>query len=379
MLVLDFSQFLSGPSASLRLADLGARVIKIERENTGDPCRRLTLKNININDDSLLFHTINRNKESYTADLKKNNDLLKIKELISYADVVIENFRPGTMEKFELDYKSLAKINPGLIYGSISGYGKEGPWRDKPGQDLLAQALSGLTWLNGNKDQPPTPFGLSVADLLAGAHLAQGILTCLIKKGASGKGDLVEVSLLESLLQFQFEVFTTHLNDGEKEPIRSKANNAHAYLAAPYGIYETKDGYIALAMGSVVTLGKLLASPELRKYEDPDTWFTKRDEIKEIIANKLKEQPTDEWINILESGEYWCSDVFNWEQLIKHEGFHALDMIQDIVIAEDTSVKTTRSPIRIDGEIIKSSKKAPLLGEDNQKIDDEFHLTGGAL
>lgn len=258
LVVLDMSQFLAGPSCALRLADLGARVIKIERPQGGDLCRQLYISNLALDGDSTLFHSINRNKESYAADLKNSHDAANVVALIKQADVVIQNFRPGVIERLGLDYASVRAINPRIVYGSITGYGSHGPWRDKPGQDLLVQSLSGLAWLNGNADQPPTPFGLAVADLMTGAHLVQGILACLVRRGITGNGGHVEVSLLESVLDLQFEVLTTHLNDGGQLPQRSTINNAHAYLGAPYGIYATQDGYLALAMGSILTLADLL-------------------------------------------------------------------------------------------------------------------------
>ena len=179
ILVVDFSQFLSGPSASLRLADLGARVIKIERPGTGDICRTLYVSNVVLDGESTVFHAINRNKESFAADLKNPDDAEQIRALVAKADVVMHNFRPGVMERLGFDYESVRKLNPQVVYGVISGYGNEGPWRDKPGQDLLAQSLSGLTWLSGNADDGPVPMGLAVADIYTGAQLTQGILACL--------------------------------------------------------------------------------------------------------------------------------------------------------------------------------------------------------
>ena len=175
MIVLDFSQFLAGPSAALRLADLGARVIKIERPGSGDGSRKMTLHDLMSDGDSVLFQTINRNKESYCANLKDPHDLECVKKLIQKSDALIENFRPGIMKKLGLDYESVHALNPKLVYGTVTGYGSTGPWIAKPGQDLLVQSLSGLAWLNGNADQPPTPFALSVADSYTGIHLAEGI------------------------------------------------------------------------------------------------------------------------------------------------------------------------------------------------------------
>src|SRR5690606_30260949 len=154
-------------------------------------------------------------------------------------DVVLQNFRPGVIERLGLDYDSLKAVNPGIVYASITGYGNGGPWVDRPGQDLLAQARSGVMWLNGDEGQGPVPFGLAVADMLAGAAVAQGVLAALVRRGRTGEGAHVETSLLEVLVDFQFEVLTTHLNDGRRPPKRSDFRSAHAYLSAPYGVYPT--------------------------------------------------------------------------------------------------------------------------------------------
>jgi CoA:oxalate CoA-transferase len=148
--VLEFAQYMAAPSAGLRLADLGARVIKIERPKTGEGGRQVAIKNLFVDGDSLVFHTINRNKESFAADLKIPEDLASVKQLIARADVLTHNFRPGVMEKIGLDWESVRQMNPRIVYGEVTGYGSEGPWKDKPGQDLLLQSLSGLTWLRAD-------------------------------------------------------------------------------------------------------------------------------------------------------------------------------------------------------------------------------------
>jgi len=368
LLIVDLSQFLSGPSASLRLADLGARVIKIERPQGGDLCRQLYISNLELDGDSTLFHSINRNKESFAADLKNEEDREKLRALLRRADVMVHNFRPGVIERLGFGYEAVSALNSRLVYAEITGYGKSGPWRDKPGQDLLVQALSGLTWLSGNADQPPVPFGIAVADLYAGAHLAEGILACLVRRGVTGKGGRVEVSLLESVLDFQFEVLTTFLNDGGKLPQRSAINNGHAYLAAPYGIYQTADGYLALAMNSITKLGELLDCKPLLHYTGPESHFEKRDEIKSILAGHLKTAPTQHWLSILEPADIWCADVLSWPQLMEQEAFQQLDMVQEVWRSNGISLKTTRCPIRIDGEILKSRRGAPRLGEQTEEI-----------
>jgi CoA:oxalate CoA-transferase len=378
LVVLDFSQFLAGPSAALRLADLGARVIKIERPGAGDLCRRLYISNLELDGDSTLFHSINRNKESFAADLKDPADREVVRGLAARADVIIQNFRPGVIERLGFDYETVRAYNERVVYAEVTGYGHDGPWREKPGQDLLVQSLSGLAWLNGDADRPPTPFGLAVADLFAGAHLVQGILACLVRRGITGKGGRVEVSLLESVLDFQFEVLTTYLNDGGQPPRRSAVNNAHAYLGAPYGIYRTADGYLALAMGSVTRLGELLGCPALAAYQDPKSWFARRDEIKGILVEHLKTQNTAHWLAILEPADIWCSDVFTWDRLMRHEAFRALDMVQEVACRDGSVLRTTRCPIRIDGQVYKSAGGAPKVGQHTGKIAAEFGLPARA-
>ncbi len=290
ILVVDFSQFLSGPLCSLKLADLGARVIKIERPGLGDLCRTLYLSDTEIGGTNSLFHAINRNKESFTADLRNEDDRAMLRDLVRRADVVLQNFRPGVIERQGFGYDDAKALNPGVVYGSISGYGEDGPWVDLPGQDLLAQARSGLLWLTGSAGDPPMPMGLAAADMMAGNALAQGVLAALVRKARTGQGGLVQTSLLEALLDFQFEVLTTHLNDGGRLPQRSAVNGAHAYLGAPYGVYQTADGWLALAMTpSLERLATLLGLQGLDHwFNDPRQAMRDRDAIKEIIAAGVK-------------------------------------------------------------------------------------------
>ncbi len=374
LIVLEFSQFLSGPYAGLRLADLGARVIKIERPDVGDLCRNLYISDTDLDGDSTLFHAINRNKESFAANLKDPNDIESVKRLIEKADIITQNFRPGVIERIGLDYENVKKINPKIVYGTISGYGPEGPWSSLPGQDLLAQSRTGLVWLNGNGGEAPTPMGLAVADMLAGHSLVEGILAAIIKRFRTGKGSHVETSLVESLLDFQFEVLTTYFNDGNRKPQRSAYNNAHAYLSAPYGIYKTSDGYIAIAMTPLPQLGELLNLESIKNLHNQKEWFTKRDDIKKNIGDWIEKESTDHWLSILEPADIWCAKVLDWETMVKHEGFKILDMVQRIHRDDGLNIETLRCPIKIDGEIFKSKKAAPKIGNDNNNIKKEFGI-----
>lgn len=369
LVVLEFSQYLSGPSAGLRLADLGARVIKIERPYKGDAGRKLAIKNIWVDDNSLLFHTINRNKESFTADLKNAADLAVVKKLIAKADVLMHNFRPGVMEKTGLGYDDAKEINPRLIYAVISGYGKEGPWKNKPGQDLLLQSMTGLAYTTGNGSNGPVPFGVSIADILCGSQLVQGILAALIRRQKRNEGALIEISLLESMLDFQFELLTTYYTN-HQQPQRSKINNGHPLLSAPYGIYKTADGYLALAMMEIQVLANAIACPGLESFSQEQT-FAKRDEIKKILAAHIITQKTIHWLAALQKEDLWAMEVLDWEKMLQHDAYKTLEMEQAIY-AGDEKIFTTRCPIRINGEKLYADKPAPQLGEHNEKVKKDF-------
>lgn len=375
LLVVDFSQFLSGPLCALKLADLGARVIKIERPGQGDLCRTLYLSDTEIGGTNSLFHAINRNKESITADLRDENDRAILRALVSRADVVMQNFRPGVIERQGFGYADVKALNPGVVYGSISGYGEDGPWADLPGQDLLAQARSGLLWLTGSAGDPPMPMGLAAADMMAGNALAQGILAALVRKARTGQGGLVQTSLLEALLDFQFEVLTTHLNDGGRMPQRSAVNGAHAYLGAPYGVYRTADGWLALAMTpSLERLAVQMGMNGLERwFDDPRQAMQDRDAIKTIIAGCVIGQTTAHWLSLLQPADIWCAEVLDWPDMMASEAFRRLDMIQHIEGAA-ASLDTLRGPLRIDGAPLTSPRAAPELGQDRQAIIDEFGL-----
>lgn len=371
ILVLDFSQFLAGPVAALRLADLGARVIKIERPGVGDIGRTLAFAGRTIDGDTVSFHAMNRNKESVTADLKSASDLAYVKQLVARADVIIQNFRPGVMERIGLDYEAVRELNPTIVYASATGYGTEGPWRDRPGQDLLAQSISGLPWLNGSRDDGPVPVGLSIADHLLSCHLAQGVTALLVRRFRTGEGGLVESSLLESALDLQFELLSTRLNDDSIHVRRGGEHSAHAFLAAPYGTYPTSDGYLALAMNPIPVLGRLLELPELEQLTDPQEAWDRQEEIEAVLAERFATGTTQSWLDILDAADVWCAPVLTLDELLDSEGFAAIRMTQQVERG-GVRISTTRGPIRIDGEVLTHPKAAPLLGDDDERVRAEF-------
>jgi crotonobetainyl-CoA:carnitine CoA-transferase CaiB-like acyl-CoA transferase len=370
--VLEFAQYMAGPWAGLRLADMGARVIKVERPGSGEAGRSLATKNMYVDGDSLVFHTANRGKESFAANLKDPEDLAAVKQLIGKADVMTHNFRPGVMEKIGLDYDTVTAINPKIIYATVTGYGTEGPWRDKPGQDLLAQAASGLLWLSGKDGDPPIPFGLAAADGICGHHLAQGILAALVRRGRTGHGARVEVSLLESVLDLQFEGLTTYLNDGGRLPRRDAITGGHPWQGAPYGVYPTSDGFLALAMGALTNLGEALGLPTLGEYDQPGDSFEHGEEIRRSIVEHLNSGTTEHWLELLEPAGIWCARVLRYDELRQEPGYQALEVEQTVTRDGAHPVRTLRSPIWMDGERRFNPPAAPRVGQDSTRIRAEL-------
>jgi crotonobetainyl-CoA:carnitine CoA-transferase CaiB-like acyl-CoA transferase len=371
---LDFSQVLAGPSCALRLGDLGARVIKNERPQGGDSSRQLYLADLAFDQDSALFHAINRGKLSYAADLKDPGDLARVRRLVAAADVLIHNFRPGIMERLGLGYDAVCALNPGIVYAGVSGYGPEGPWRDRPGQDLLVQSLSGMAWLSGDSATPPVPVGLSITDMMAGAQLVQGVLALLVRRGVTGRGGRVDVSLIEAAIDLQFEHLAVYLNGSGAMPERSAVANGNVYLAAPYGIYPTADSHLAIAMTPVDRLGALIGCPALEAFAR-ESWFAARDEIKAVLRDHLAGRTTREWLDILEPAGIWAAPVQGWPELVIEPGFEILEATQAVRAPGGEELRLTRCPIRLDGRILKSERAAPRLGADNASIDAQLNGT----
>ncbi|MCT8161728.1 CaiB/BaiF CoA transferase family protein [Pseudoruegeria sp. SHC-113] len=365
--VLDFAQYLAGPVAALRLADLGAEVIKVERPGAGDPCRQMIVNDQRLDGESLVFHTFNRGKKSVAADLKDAGDLARVKALIGSADVMIHNFRPGVMERIGLGYEDVRALNPGIVYGAVSGYGPGGPWEAKPGQDLLVQALSGIAWLNGDAGHGPVPTGFAMLDVATAGLLVQGILACLVRRGISGKGGRVDVDLLSAALDMTFEQFTCFLNDARRAPERHALGNANPYQPAPYGIFPTADGHIAVAMGPLAKLAEALEAPEIATFAQEEA-FVRRDEIKDLVAKRLAGGPTQGWLDRLEPAGFWCAPVMDWPGFAASDGFAALDPLQRIESPSGEAAETTRCPIRIDGAALRAGAAGPHLGADTAAL-----------
>lgn len=362
--ILDFSQFLAGPYASLRLADMGAEVIKVERKGKGDLSRYLYVSNVMIDGESTIFHAINRGKSSVELDLKQEADREQILALVDSADVVIQNFRPGVIERLGLGYDAVKKRKPDIVYGSISGYGSGHDWEKLPGQDLLAQARSGIMWLSGGATDGPVALGLPIADILAGAALAQGLLALLFRRERTGQGGHIETSLIEAITDLQFELLTTYLNDGGILPQRPNNNPAHAYLSAPYGVYKTEDGHIAVAMNDLKHLCDCLGLEAAFHDLDP---FKHRDSIKAELAAHLLNGSTQNWMDAMIKADIWAAPVMDWNGMMDSGVLQELDMITPTTRGAE-SFQTLAAPLRIDGTRPRAHGAAPHLGANNDLL-----------
>lgn len=369
--VLDFSQFMAGPMAARHLADYGADVIKVEAPPKGEGSRYASASNFTVAGERIAFLAANRNKRSMVLNLKKAEGIEIGRRLVDTADVLIENFRPGVMDRLGLGYSRVSCINQKIIYGSITGYGPEGPYRDFPGQDLLVQCLSGLAWLNGRASDPPIAVGLPMIDAVAGQQLALGVVAALFERQLTGKGQRVGVSLLDVAIDLQAQEFTTYLNC-DSEPQRSVAGIADVYFRAPYGIYETKDGYLALAHTPIEKLAACLGLPELEKYQDLAAAFEHRDEIYRQIAVAFRTRTTQEWLDFLRPQDFWCGPVQTYSQLAKDEQLQINQMVVEIPYKGSLSLRLPGIPIKFSRTPGSIRHCPPALGENTEEILSEL-------
>lgn len=345
--IISFNHFLMGPLAIQHLADLGAEVIAVEPVD-GAFQRKWGGANTDVDGQSMLLLTANRNKKSVGLDLKNPRGLKVAKELIRQADVVAENYRPGVMDKLGLGYEDVKKIKPDIIYATGSGYGPDGPCAREAGQDLLAQAMSGLAMLAGSKENGPRAVGVSIVDHHGAALLALGVLAAIIQCRDTGVGCRVDVSLLDAAIDLQFESLTCYLNSPGKPDIRSTGPLAGWYFPAPYGIYEAKDGYLAISLCDLDPLYDALEIPVNRRVENAEV-YTRRDEINSLVANAVPQFNLADLIEKLSSKGIWNAKVNDYEDLIEHPQVRHLDKFQKIRGVTGTELTLVGHPIRFDG------------------------------
>lgn len=321
--IADFTQMMQGPWATQKLADMGADVVKIERVG-GEWERGLGAGGELLGDVvSPFFLAMNRNKRSLTLDLKSDEGRQAALEVIAEADVLVENFRPGVMDRLGLGYDDAQSVNPEIIYVSASGFGSDGPYVDRPGQDLLLQAMSGLTAYTGRGDDPPTPVGTAVVDEHSASQIALSIMIALFHKERTGEGQRVEANLLNAAIDFQCQEITAVLNM-DREFDRSDAGIAQAWIGAPYGIYETADGHVAIAMSPLDLVAEAVDLPALADYDETAA-YEQRDDIKRQLESETVEWPTDELLEALLEHDIWAAAVNDFHEMaadpqVQHNG-----------------------------------------------------------
>lgn len=374
IMVLDFSQLLAGPFAGMMLGDLGADIIKIERVDTGDIFRDITLLNSWVGGtESTCFMAWNRNKRSIAMDIKNEKIKKIIYKMVKKADVVIENFRPGVMDRLGYGYEKLKSINPKIVYASNSGFGSSGPYLNNPGQDMLVQGIVGLPSLTGRSDTEPMPIGTGLPDMLSSFHLIYGILAALLFVHQTGKGQLVQADLMRSTLALESQEFMTLLNT-DKDFNRPKSGIGHSFQQAPFGIYKCLDGYISIAMTNLKILIDILKAPELLKYDNRDDLYEKRDEIYYKIQEIIKTNTVDYWLEKMLKKDLWVARVNDFRDVENDPQVKHMNAITNFHHKKAGNIRCISPAITLSETPPQIKLSPPLIGEHTTEILMEFGL-----
>lgn len=371
VVVIDFTQLAQGPWATQTLGDMGADIIKIEPPK-GDWMRHYAYGNMYPEGESISFLSFNRNKRSIVLNLKSAKGIEAVKRMVAKADIVIENFRPGVMDRMGIGYDVLKGINPGIIYCSSSGYGPDGPYMSRPGQDLLAQSLAGGAYLNGRKGDLPVITAVGQADLLTGLFIVQSVLAALYYKNRTGVGQRIDACLLNSIISFHIQEVTAFLLKGAN-PERSEAGIPNPWLGAPYGLYDTKDGYLAVGMNSV---RKLASITGLTRYDDEkyssNNILEQRDLIRNDFNEVFKTKTTAEWLDMLIPEDIWCSQVNTMKEMVNDPQVKHNGMIMTYDHPKVGRVATTGFTVKFSETPQAIYRPAPLLGQHSVEILKEL-------
>lgn len=374
--VLSFTHFMQGPSSVQMLADLGADVIKIERPK-GAYERYWSGMDTFKNGVSVFFLLANRNQKSLAIDLRSEEAKELIHKLVKETDVIVENYRPGVMDKLGLGYDKLKEINPRLVYCSCSGYGADGPYVERPGQDLLLQSLSGLMSLTGRKNDPPTPVGTAVVDQHGAVLAAFGVVSALFHRERTGEGCKVESSLLNAALDLQTESMAYFLNKGELWQ-RSDTGLASRFHQAPYGVYRTNDGYLTVSNTPVEKLADILQSEALSHYTSGDQ-MSKRDEIDKIFSEIMRTRTTAEWEQFFTAHDVWYAPVNDYKAVANDPQVKWNDMIFTAKHPDAGEIKLVNHPLRYNGKAPTQRLHQPSVGEHSVQILKEHGYTEEAI
>ncbi len=375
--VLDVSIAMAGPFAAMRLGDLGADVIKVEPVG-GEWQRHVSAGGARGNRVNVSFLSLNRNKRSLALDLKSDDGQEIMTRLIESADVVLQNYRPGVAERLGIDYERVRGINPDIVYVSLSGYGESGPYRDRPGQDLLIQAMSGAMYSAGRAADPPSPAGHYVVDAIAAYTAFEGALGALLHRERTGEGQLVEVNMLDAIIALQMQemsVFTV----GGKPQVRTDERHGHVYIRAPYGVFETSDGYLTLAFPPLDSLGRAIDAPELEEMDAEVDGWERRDEIFRLVREHLKGRTTREWLERFDEHDIWAGPVYRYEDVVDDPQVRHNGALVTYEHPTEGQVTTPGFPIRFTRTPSEVRNGAPLTGEQTHAILADLGYTEDAV
>ena len=373
--IISFNHFLLGPMGIQALADLGADVIAVEAPE-GAWQRHWSSGDIWHDGQGMVHMCTNRNKRSVALDLKSPEGRTIGLKLIDGADVVAENFRPGVMDKLGFGYDALRRRKPSLIYASASGYGPDGPYAQRPGQDLLAQALFGMMAITGERDGAPRPVGVSAIDHHGAALFAMGILAALVRRERTGKGCRVDTSLMQAALDLQAESLTAWLNAASRPAsVGAYRHVAGWYYAAPYGVYATRDGHLAVSLCPLAALAKVIEEPRLASFSEKEAW-TRQDEIGSLIAAKLVTRTTDEWSLRMEQAQIWHARVQSYADIADDPQVKHMQALVTVAGAGEAAaeVSLVNHPVRYDGEAAAVGRPPQRLGAQTREILGELGL-----
>ena len=363
--VLSFTHFLQGPSAVQMLADLGADVIKIEPPK-GAFERHWAGFDSFIEGVSVFFMLGNRNQRSLSIDLRTDAAKEIVLRMVREADVLIENYRPGVMKRLGFDYETLKAVNPRLIYCSCTGYGSDGPYLERPGQDLLLQCMSGSAMLSGEDGAPPTPVGSAIVDQHAAMLAAFGVVAAMYEREKTGKGKLIESNLLNAALDLQIEPLTYYLNKG---PLwqRSSPGMGSRFHPAPYGVYRTSDGWIAISLTSADKLVKAFGAEPFARYTDRDQ-ADKRDEVHQAVCAAMLRKTTAEWEAVFAECDVWNAPVNDYDAVERDPQVAFNEMIMEVAHPDAGDVKLLSHPVRYDGKAPEVTRLPPRVGEHSREV-----------
>ena len=369
--ILDLTRIISGPFCTSLLADMGAEVIKIETPGEGDPVRAQGVIRDGL---SWYFANYNRNKKSVTLDLYSEEGKAVLRRLIAECDVIVENYRPGVMQKMGLGEEALKALKPDIIHCSINGFGTTGPYRDRPAFDFIAQAMSGFMSLNGAESQPPMRAGPPISDLVAGMNGALGIVAALLRRERTGQGDSVSVSLLGSMIGLLSFQASNYFADGR---LPARTGNDHG-IASPYGLFETADGQVAIAPSNDVVYHKLLDALELAELRADPRFATNADRMRnrgaitEAIQTRTRQHTSAHWIERLNRFGVPCGQVLNLQEVFQDPQVQDQRMAIDVPHGGHGDVRMLGFPIKFAQAEARPVQPAPALGADTRDVLLQF-------